>query len=141
MKRSGIAVEFVLIVFIIGVVFYWLHQPIEIKKGQITQSSDYDDVGYCDSYNQMVVRKGTKYGVVRNGGVVIIPPMYDWISSRPKNGLRVMEKDGKYGIVDVSGDEVLYPEYDDIYIADEIIELRQGMIYFCVKIDQILTVI
>ena len=115
----------------------------KIVAGQIADASDFDHIGLCDSLGQIVVEKDGKCGLIKNGGIVIIEPKYDWISDFPcDNGMREFRDEGLHGILDIEGNVILEPKYEDILIHeyDGTIEIREGLTFKTYKVEELIKI-
>ena len=115
----------------------------KIVAGQIADASDFDDIGPCDSLGQIVVVKDFKYGLIKNGGMVIIEPKYDFIGSLPYyNRMRLFKQGDLWGLLDIDGNVILEPKYEDISIDDfrDTIEIREGMTFKTYKLEDFIKI-
>lgn len=115
----------------------------KIVEQQIADASDFDSIGFCDNLGQIVVEKGGKFGIVKNGGLIILEPKYDWISSLPcNNGMRKFKNEGLYGVLDIDGNVILEPKYEYISIDEfqDTIEIREGLTYTTYKLEEIVKI-
>ncbi len=113
----------------------------QIVKGQISDASDFDEIGICDRLNQIVVRKNDKDGLIENGGKVIIVPQYDFISPLPcGNGMREFQNDGLWGVLDIEGNVILEPKYEFVSLNEYegTIQIKKGLTFKTYKIEEII---
>ena len=87
-------------------------------SGKALTEFEYDSMSYMIILPYYKVKKGEKYGIIREDGKIIAPCILDEVCL-PSGHCVVFKADGKYGLVDSwCGDLYVAPVYDNIEFID-----------------------
>lgn len=85
------------------------------SNGEELLPCKYDEAEYTGTDSIARVRKGDKWGLVKDGIIQIVDFKYDSICDFDLFGqMAVVELDGKYGLVNDEGDEIVPCIYEDV---------------------------
>ena len=88
-------------------------QATKTPKESENLEANYDDIRPLID-GAMVVIKNNKYGLIKNGGKVIVEPKYDFIGEfSGDNGTRSFEEDNLWGYFDKNGNVIIEPQFND----------------------------
>jgi len=70
-------------------------------------------IGYFDDEGYAITKANSEmYGLLFYNGEWKIPPIYDRLHKKDKNGLIKAYVDGKYGWIDINGNWIIQPDFD-----------------------------
>lgn len=97
-------------------IFIMLLMSIMLLAGCGLKEDTYDDIGPLIG-ERIIVREGYKYGVIKNGGEVIVEPQYDHIFDFSQ-GKAAFKENGLWGYLDTEGNVIIEPQFDAAYSYD-----------------------
>ncbi len=107
----------------------------EENEKRVAEASEFDSILWINE-GYIRVKKDNKYGLIKNGGEVIIEPKYDYISDyMGENGYRYFEQDDLYGYIDEEGNVVIEPQFDDasLFEKDGTAKVRMGLTFYVIN--------
>ena len=101
----------------------------------IGNESEFETIEYIGDGYIRVSNNDGKYGILKNGGEVVIEPQYDWISSvLSENGYRLFRQNDLYGYLNENGNVVIEPQFEDAnsFRSDGTALIRIGLTFYLI---------
>ena len=115
-----------------------VHQPncsSPSESERVENASEFETIEYIGDGYIRVSNNDGKYGILKNGGEVVIEPQYDWISSvLAKNGYRLFRQNDLYGYLNENGNVVIEPQFEDAnsFRSDGTALIRIGLTFYLI---------